>query len=367
MSASDDHWRKDVVAARYMDSGWCLVSFDTTFPRVDVPAQIREKEEACLLFGRDLPVEIPDLSVNEYAIGGTLSFGGKPYPVSIPWDAVFTIERATNDNEGSLETSDSVCFDHSPSEKRQHKANREVMEAKWAAEEMAEPSPYKDHAHYLRDEAARARCAETLYRIRVRELDEVRREPIVPGDVVMLVNMKHCDAQSRVSWKAVACDCESCASGRLIAVDEPGIDGGQRHVAKLGVRKRGEMSSLRAESWVQMNVMLGGSGLAGDGPEMDVISRHVMEMALTDALGGIDTFQQPAWEPDLSARVFEALSSLPDNGHVLDHGHYNLSYIRKAGHESTALYRWSVGLAMAHGVETIAYADAIRAAYRGQK
>lgn len=41
--------------------------------------------------GRDLPIPVPDLYIDEERISGTLSFDGKPFFCDVPWPAVFAI------------------------------------------------------------------------------------------------------------------------------------------------------------------------------------------------------------------------------------------------------------------------------------
>lgn len=58
---------------------------------VMVPYHLQGQEQVVIQVGLDMPVPIPDLEYNSGGVSGTLSFKGKPFHVSVPWDSVFAI------------------------------------------------------------------------------------------------------------------------------------------------------------------------------------------------------------------------------------------------------------------------------------
>ena len=44
-----------------------------------------------LHIGRNLAIPIPDLEVNDWGIGGTLSFGGRPFRCLLPWESIWSV------------------------------------------------------------------------------------------------------------------------------------------------------------------------------------------------------------------------------------------------------------------------------------
>lgn len=69
--------------------GPVLVHIDARRAEVAVPARFRADASLVLRFGYDLKPAIVDLVVDEVGISGTLSFGGSPFHVVLPWTAVY--------------------------------------------------------------------------------------------------------------------------------------------------------------------------------------------------------------------------------------------------------------------------------------
>jgi hypothetical protein len=67
---------------------------DPRKPGVVVPPRFRGDPGLVLRVGRDLPVPIPDLYVDDATISATLSFDGQPFHCEVPWSAVFAIVSA---------------------------------------------------------------------------------------------------------------------------------------------------------------------------------------------------------------------------------------------------------------------------------
>lgn len=85
--ASAPDKRKTVEAL--LERGPVLVHVDARRAEVSVPARFRDDASLVLRFGYSLSPPITDLSVDDEAIGGTLTFGGVPFRVVLPWTAVY--------------------------------------------------------------------------------------------------------------------------------------------------------------------------------------------------------------------------------------------------------------------------------------
>jgi stringent starvation protein B len=69
--------------------GPVLVHVDARRAEVSVPARFRADPSLVLRFGYQLSPPISDLTIDEEAIGGTLTFGGQPFRCVLPWTAVY--------------------------------------------------------------------------------------------------------------------------------------------------------------------------------------------------------------------------------------------------------------------------------------
>lgn len=63
---------------------------------VMVPYNLQGQEQVVFQFGLDMPTPITDLEYNQSGVSGTLSFKGKPFHVSVPWESVFAIVGENN-------------------------------------------------------------------------------------------------------------------------------------------------------------------------------------------------------------------------------------------------------------------------------
>jgi stringent starvation protein B len=72
-----------------LEKGMVMVHLDARRPGVLVPENLRD--EVHLRLNLSYRFEPPDLSVGEWGVKSTLSFGGKRFRVSIPWSALFAI------------------------------------------------------------------------------------------------------------------------------------------------------------------------------------------------------------------------------------------------------------------------------------
>jgi stringent starvation protein B len=69
--------------------GPVLVHVDARRSEVAVPARFRADPSLVLRFGYHLSPAIGDLTVDEEAIAGTLTFAGQPFRCILPWTAVY--------------------------------------------------------------------------------------------------------------------------------------------------------------------------------------------------------------------------------------------------------------------------------------
>jgi stringent starvation protein B len=84
-SAPDKKKTLEALLAR----GPVRVHVDARRSEVTVPERFRTDASLVLRFGYNLTPAITDLTVDDDAIGGTLTFGGHPFRVTLPWTAVY--------------------------------------------------------------------------------------------------------------------------------------------------------------------------------------------------------------------------------------------------------------------------------------
>lgn len=84
-SAPDKRKTLETLLAR----GPVLVHVDARRAEVSVPPRFRTDASLVLRFGYSLSPAIADLTVDDNAIGGTLTFGGQPFRCVLPWTAVY--------------------------------------------------------------------------------------------------------------------------------------------------------------------------------------------------------------------------------------------------------------------------------------
>ena len=72
-----------------LQKGVAMVYLDTHKPGVRLPQHLATQPYVALNFSyRFSP---PDLAVNTWGVRATLSFEGRPFPVAVPWPAIFAI------------------------------------------------------------------------------------------------------------------------------------------------------------------------------------------------------------------------------------------------------------------------------------
>lgn len=82
---------KRAVVEALLDKGPVLVHLDARRDAVAVPDRFRREAKLVLRFGYGLSPPIPDLTVDDVGIGGTLVFGGVPFRCVLPWSAIFAV------------------------------------------------------------------------------------------------------------------------------------------------------------------------------------------------------------------------------------------------------------------------------------
>lgn len=84
-SAPDKKHTLEALLAR----GPVLIHVDARRAEVAVPARFRADPSLVLRFGYQLSPAIADLTIDDEAIAGTLTFGGQPFHCVLPWTAVY--------------------------------------------------------------------------------------------------------------------------------------------------------------------------------------------------------------------------------------------------------------------------------------
>lgn len=95
--------KKDAFDA-FVKEGWVWVHFDARKAGVEVPEGFGDNPRLVLQYGYDMPVPIPDLTVDEDGIRATLSFQRVPCPTFVPWSAVYIL--ACTDGRGVVYVED---------------------------------------------------------------------------------------------------------------------------------------------------------------------------------------------------------------------------------------------------------------------
>lgn len=84
--------------------GWTSLHLDARRAGVVVPAHLKGEGHLVLQYGRNLPIPIPDLQIDDIGVSATLSFARTPHRTVVPWSAVYVI--ASEDGRGVLYNED---------------------------------------------------------------------------------------------------------------------------------------------------------------------------------------------------------------------------------------------------------------------
>lgn len=82
---------KRAVAEALLAKGPILVHADARRAGVSVPPRFANETKLVLRFGYGLTPPIPDLTVDDAGVSGTLVFGGVPFSCILPWTAIFAL------------------------------------------------------------------------------------------------------------------------------------------------------------------------------------------------------------------------------------------------------------------------------------
>jgi stringent starvation protein B len=84
----------------FFGEGWVSIHLDARRDGVKVPDDHTGNRHLVLQYGQNMPIPIPDLSVDDQGITATLSFSRTPHRTFVPWTAVYIV--ACNDGRGIL-------------------------------------------------------------------------------------------------------------------------------------------------------------------------------------------------------------------------------------------------------------------------
>ena len=98
MDARSEEKRRELERA--LAHGAVMIHLDARRPGVVVPARLRE--DFHLRLNLSLRFDPPDLSVGEWGVRETLSFGGARFAVAVPWSAVFAITGSERSEQAWL-------------------------------------------------------------------------------------------------------------------------------------------------------------------------------------------------------------------------------------------------------------------------
>lgn len=91
--------KRDAFLA-FFGEGWVSIHLDARREGVEVPSEFADNRHLVLQYGQNMPIPIPDLSVNDKGVSATLSFSRTPYRTFVPWSAVYIV--ACTDGRGIL-------------------------------------------------------------------------------------------------------------------------------------------------------------------------------------------------------------------------------------------------------------------------
>lgn len=82
---------KKEVASALLRNGNVFIHLDPRKEGVAVPPRLKLQSQLVLQVGWDMPVPIPDLSLDDEGLYATLSFKGVPFTCFLPWRAIFAV------------------------------------------------------------------------------------------------------------------------------------------------------------------------------------------------------------------------------------------------------------------------------------
>ena len=103
MSSSERPSKQQAFLA-LLREGWTSLHLDARRAGVVVPEALHGEPHLVLQYGHDLPIQIPDLEVDEYGVRATLSFSRAAHLTVVPWSAVYLV--VCDDGRGVLYSED---------------------------------------------------------------------------------------------------------------------------------------------------------------------------------------------------------------------------------------------------------------------
>ena len=126
-----------------LSRGPVLVHVDARRTEVAVPPRFRADPSLVLRFGYSLTPRLADLAVDDVAISGTLTFGGSPFHVVLPWTAVYAA-MVEGEQRGTVWPED-VPEDVLPGSGERPSGNAPQVPAALPREELADEPRKRGH------------------------------------------------------------------------------------------------------------------------------------------------------------------------------------------------------------------------------
>src|SRR5262245_5126732 len=82
--------KKDVALA-LLENSTVFLHLDPRHEAVKVPPWFKRQAQLVLQVGLNMPVPIPDLSLDETGVSCTLSFNRSPFFCCVPWKAIYAL------------------------------------------------------------------------------------------------------------------------------------------------------------------------------------------------------------------------------------------------------------------------------------
>ncbi len=93
--------KRDFVR-QLLEEGPVLVHVDARAKGVSVPLHLQRDPKLVLRFGYGLQPAIHDLTLDDRAMSGTLTFGGVPHCCVLPWSAVYAVVSESEEQRGMV-------------------------------------------------------------------------------------------------------------------------------------------------------------------------------------------------------------------------------------------------------------------------
>jgi stringent starvation protein B len=159
------------VAESLLGKGSLFVHLDPRHEEARVPEWLRQQPQLVLQVGYNMTIAIPDLSIDDDCVFGTLSFSRTPFACYVPWEAVFAL--VGDDGRG-------MVWPESMPPEIAAEVDREAARAKRAARvrstDAAEPTELGAHSESRDRHRTLTRIHEGDDAVRVRPLLSAARQ-----------------------------------------------------------------------------------------------------------------------------------------------------------------------------------------------